>query len=95
MFDGNSYYVAGMYLFPNKVGMGQFQHYARFTSVQPNNSATRQETEVGTNYIISGYNARFAAFWQYGDLASLGTNYADTATGHFANAFKFAFQFQY
>jgi len=95
MFDGNSFYVAGMYLFPNKVGMGQFQPYARFTSVQPNKSATRQETEVGTNYIISGYNARFAAFWQYGDLASLGTNYASNATGHFANAIKFAFQFQY
>ncbi|MSQ77915.1 MAG: hypothetical protein EXR97_05650 [Nitrospiraceae bacterium] len=95
MFDGNSFYVAGMYLFPNKVGMGQFQPYARFTSVQPNNSAAREETEVGTNYIISGFNARFATFWQYGDLASLGTNYASNATGHFANAIKFAFQFQY
>jgi hypothetical protein len=95
MFDGNSYYAAAMYLFPNKVGMGQFQPYARFTSVQPNQSATRQETEVGTNYIISGFNTRFAAFWQYGDLASLGTNYASNATGHFANAIKFAFQFQY
>jgi hypothetical protein len=95
MFDGNSFYVAGMYLFPNKVGMGQFQPYARFTTVQPNNSAAREETEVGTNYIISGFNARFATFWQYGDLASLGTNYASNATGHFANAIKFAFQFQY
>ena len=95
MFDGNSYYGSLMYLFADKVGMGRFQPYARFTSVQPNNSATRQETEVGTNYIISGFNARLAAFWQYGDLASLGTNYASNATGHFGNAFKAAFQVQY
>lgn len=95
MFDGNSYYGSLMYLFADKVGMGRFQPYARFTSVQPNNSATRQETEVGTNYIISGFNARLSAFWQYGDLASLGTNYASNATGHFGNAFKAAFQVQY
>ena len=95
MFDGNSYYGSLMYLFADKVGMGRFQPYARFTSVQPNNSATRQETEVGTNYIISGFNARLAAFWQYGDLASLGTNYASNATGHFGNAVKWAFQVQY
>lgn len=95
MFDGNSYTGNIMYLLPNKVWIGSFQPYARFTSVQPNNSATRQETEVGTNYIISGFNARFATFWQYGDLASLGTNYSSAATGSFANAIKFAFQFQY
>ena len=99
MFDGSSYYATGMYLFPNKVGiaglMGQFQPYVRYTSVLPNNSANRQETEVGTNYIISGFNARLGAFWQYGNLASLGTNYADNATGHHGNAFKVAFQVQY
>jgi hypothetical protein len=99
MFNGTSYYGTAMYLFPDKVGiaglMGQFQPYARYTSVQPNNSADRQETEVGTNYIISGHNARLSAFWQYGNLASLGTNYADNATGHHGNAFKVAFQVQY
>jgi hypothetical protein len=99
MFNGNSYYGTAMYLFPDKVGiaglMGQFQPYARYTTVYPNNSADRQETEVGTNYIISGHNARLAAYWQYGNLASLGTNYADNATGHHGNAFKVAFQVQY
>jgi len=99
MFNGNSYYGTAMYLFPNKGGigqlMGQFQPYARYTTVYPNNSADRQETEVGTNYIISGHNARLAAYWQYGNLASLGTNYADNATGHHGNALKVAFQVQY
>jgi hypothetical protein len=95
MFDGSSYYGTAMYLFPNDIGMGKFQPYGRFTSVQPNNSQDRQETELGTNYIISGHNARLAAYWQYGNLASLGTNYANNATGHFGNAFKLAFQIQY
>ena len=99
MFDGHSYYATGMYLFPDKVGiaglMGQFQPYARYTSVVPNNSQNRQETEVGTNYIVAGHNARLSAYWQYGNLSSLGTNYADTATGGHHNAFKVAFQVQY
>lgn len=95
MFDGNSYTGYALYLFPNEVGIGRFQPYARFTSISPNNSATRQETEAGTNYVISGHNARISAFWQYGDLASLGGNYAPDATGSFSNAFKLAFQLQY
>ncbi|HXX75981.1 MAG TPA: hypothetical protein VEI50_12705 [Nitrospiraceae bacterium] len=99
MFDGHSYYATGMYLFPDKVGiaglMGQFQPYARYTSVVPNNSQNRQETELGTNYIIAGHNARLAAYWQYGNLSSLGTNYSNTATGDHHNAFKVAFQVQY
>lgn len=95
MFDGRSYSGTAMYLFPNNIGMGRFQPYGRFTSVQPNNSENREETELGTNYIISGHNARLAAYWQYGNLASLGTNYAPNATGHFGNAIKLAFQIQY
>src|SRR2546430_9078060 len=99
MFDGNSYYETVMYLFPDKVGIaglrGQFQPYARYTAVYPNNSPDRQETEVGTNYIIAGFNGRLGAFWQYGNLASLGTNYANNATGSHLNAFKVAFQVQY
>jgi hypothetical protein len=99
MFDGSSYYATGMYLFPDKVGiaglMGQFQPYVRYTSVLPNNSQNRQETEVGTNYIVAGHNARLSTYWQYGNLSSLGTNYADNATGGHHNAFKVAFQVQY
>lgn len=99
MFNGHSYYGTFMYLFPDKVGiaglMGQFQPYVRYTSVVPINSQDRQETEVGTNYIISGHNARLAAFWTYGNLSSLGTNYANNATGDHHNAFEVAFQVQY
>jgi len=95
MFDGQSYQGAALFLIPNEIGIGRFQPYARFTSVQPNNSAKRDETEGGVNYIISGHNARISFFSQYGNLASLGTNYAPNATGDQNYAVKVALQLQY
>ena len=95
MFDGLSWTGYALYLFPQEVGIGRFQPYARFTAVQPNDSSKRQENEVGVNYIISGHNARISAFWQGGDLASKGINYAPNAAGNYANAFKLALQIQY
>ena len=95
MFDGMSYQGAALFLIPNEIGIGRFQPYARFTSVQPNNSAKRDETEGGVNYIISGHNARISFFSQYGNLASLGTNYSPTATGDNNYAVKVALQVQY
>jgi hypothetical protein len=100
MFDGLSWTGYAMYLLPNEVGIGKFQPYARFTAVQPNNSTKREETEAGMNYIIAGHNARISAFWQYGDLASKGSQggasiYAPDRLGDRAHAFKLALQFQY
>jgi len=95
IFDGASYQGAGLFLIPNEIGIGRFQPYARYTTVQPNNSKQRQETEGGVNYIISGHNARISAFAQYGNLASLGSNYAPTAQGDDNYAVKVALQIQY
>ena len=59
-------------------------------------AATRDEAEFGTNYIISGHNARISAFYQYGDLATKGLfNWAPTAAGQEVSAFKLALQLQY
>jgi hypothetical protein len=95
IFDGQSYQGAALFLIPNEIGIGRFQPYARYTSVQPNHSAQRNETEGGVNYIISGHNARISFFSQYGNLASLGSNYAPTATGDNNYAVKLALQIQY
>ena len=95
MFDGHSYTGYALYLIPQEVGMGRFQPYSRFTWVQPNQSTNRKETEAGVNYIISGHNARISAFWQYGDLATKGINYAPGVTGDKVNVFKVALQIQY
>jgi len=95
MFDGHSYTGYVLYLIPQEVGMGRFQPYARYTWVQPNQSTNRKETEAGVNYIIAGHNARVSAFWQYGDLATKGINYAPGVTGDKVNVFKVALQIQY
>lgn len=94
MFDGKSWTVSGLYLIPHKIGIGQFQPYGRFTSVQPNHSSNREEIEAGVNYIIDGFNARISAYYQHGDLLMKGLNYAPGVTGQTADVFKISFQLQ-
>ncbi|HIF95385.1 MAG TPA: hypothetical protein EYQ60_20055, partial [Myxococcales bacterium] len=72
LFDGESFSVAGLYLLPNKVGIGQLQPYVRFTGIYPDDSSNRDEFEAGVNYIIDGHNARISLFYQYGDIATKG-----------------------
>lgn len=94
MFDGKSWTVTGLYLIPVKVGIGRFQPYGRFTSVQPNHSSNREEIEGGVNYIIDGFKARISAYYQHGDLATKGLNYAPNVTGNKVDVFKLSFQLQ-
>lgn len=94
MFDGKSWTVTGLYMFPTKIGIGHFQPYGRFTSVQPNRSNNREEIEAGLNYIIDGFNARISAYYQHGDLLMKGLNYAPNVAGQAADVFKISFQLQ-
>lgn len=94
MFDGDSYSLVALYLFPQKVGIGQFQPYVRYTEVSPDSSSDRDEVEGGVNYIIDGHNARISIFYQDGDIATKGLNYAPGVTGDSVGAFKIAFQLQ-
>lgn len=93
-FRGQSWTMYGLYLIPHKVGIGRFQPYGRFTSVQPESSSTREEIEGGVNYIIDNYNARLSAFWQHGDLFTKGLNYAPFAAGNKIDKFTIAVQLQ-
>ena len=93
-FSGQSWTAYGLYLIPHKVGIGRFQPYGRYTSVQPDQSATRTEAEGGMNYVIDGHNARLAAFYQRGNLYTRGLDYSPGASGATINAFKVAFQLQ-
>jgi hypothetical protein len=95
LFDGMSYQADVLFLIPKEIGIGKFQPYARSTSVQPNNSAKRDETEGGVNYVIAGHNARISAFAQYGNLAILDSNYSPTMSGDDNDALKGALQLQY
>jgi len=94
MFDGNSFSLIGLFLFPQEVGIGQFQPYVRYSGIYPVASANRDEFEVGLNYIIDGFNARVSLFYQYGDLATLGLNYAPGASGDNVSAIKLGVQLQ-
>ncbi|MGR9012349.1 MAG: hypothetical protein ACU83U_01780 [Gammaproteobacteria bacterium] len=94
MFDGDAYDVSGMYLFPQKIGIGQIQPYLRFVNVMPNGSSDRNSYEGGLNYVIDGHNARVSLSWEYGDMMTKGLNYSSTATGEKNNAVKVGFQWQ-
>jgi hypothetical protein len=94
VFRGQSWTMYGLYLIPHKVGIGRFQPYGRFTSVQPESSSTREEIEGGVNYVIDGYNARISAFYQHGDLFTKGLNYSPFAIGNKVDKFTVAFQLQ-
>ena len=94
VFDGKSWTVTGLYLIPVKVGIGQFQPYGRFTSIQPNHSSNREEIEGGVNYIIDGFNARISAYYQHGDLYTKALNYAPDVIGQKVDVFKLSFQLQ-
>ena len=95
MFDGDSYSLVGLYLFPQKIGIGKFQPYLRYTEIDPDGSADRDEFEAGLNYIIDGHNARVSMFYQHGDIVTKGlTNYRPTAGGATVDAIRIAIQLQ-
>ncbi len=94
MFDGASFSIVGLYMFPQEFGIGKFQPYGRFTGVYPDNSSDRDEVEAGINYVMDGHNARVSLFYQYGDIATKGLNYAPNADGDKINVVKLAVQFQ-
>lgn len=94
MFEGNAYDFSGMYLFPQKIGIGQVQPYLRYVNVLPSGSTNRNSYEGGVNYIIDGHNAKVSLSYEYGDLMSKGLNYSSTAAGDSGSAIKLGFQLQ-
>jgi hypothetical protein len=97
IFNGHSWTVYGLYLIPHEVGIGRFQPYFRFVSIDPRYSAMRQEWEYGLNYIISGHNARISMYGRYGDIETKGfvNSFGPGATGDKVDSFHVALQLQY
>jgi len=94
MFEGNAYDLSAMYLFPQKVWIGQFQPYLRYVNVDPNGSTSRNAYQAGVNYVIDGHNALISLNYVYGDIATKGLNYTSTATGDNVNSIIVGFQWQ-
>ncbi len=98
IFNGHSWSAYGLYLLPEPVGIGKFQPYMRFTSVNPIYSNVRQEWEGGVNYIISGHNARVSAYYRYGDFNGTPGTFFAPAPGvrnNRVDSFHVALQMQY
>jgi hypothetical protein len=85
LFDGESYFVALAFLFPQKVGVGQFQPYLRFTDNSPSAESIDDSdlTEVGVNYVISGHNTRLNVSYTTGDANLTGSPGSDIDTFSF------------
>ncbi len=75
MFEGNAYDVSGLYLFPQKIWIGQAQPFLRYTNTSPTTSSNRELYEAGVNYIIDSHNAKVSLSYQYGDLLTKGYSY--------------------
>ena len=97
VFSGTSFTGYALYLFPQEVGIGRFQPYGRYTFVNSVYSNSLDEFELGTNYVISGHNARVSAFWRTGSLAPSGgpATVLANAGGVHQDSFHLALQLQY
>ena len=101
MFGGTSWTGYALYLFPQEIGIGRFQPYARYTGLNSEFGGAREEYELGTNYVIAGHNARISTYWRTGNLGTnstfngQNTNYAPGSTGQHVDTFVVALQLQY
>lgn len=96
IFNGHSWFVLGLFLIPHEIGIGRFQPYVRYTSIEPLYSDPRAEWETGVNYVISGFNARVAAYYRYGDIYTKGKdNFGPNVVGDKVDSFHVALQLQY
>jgi len=67
---GDAYMGLIAYLFPNKVGPGQFQPHVRYQDFQGS-----QKLDAGVNYVIKGHNMRFSLIY-----SSIETSGSDTTS---------------
>lgn len=90
LFDGDAWFATAAWLFPQKVGPGQFQPYVRYTENNPSDADSSDLTEFGVNYVISGHNARLNANVSSGDANLSGFPGNDDV-----DAFTFGAQLQF
>ena len=101
MFGGTSWTMYGLYLFPQPIGIGKFQPYARYTGLNAQFAGPREEYELGLNYVIAGHNARISTYWRTGNIGGVGTfngqnlNYGPNSTGQHVDTVVVALQLQY
>jgi hypothetical protein len=85
LFEGDSWKVTGLYLFPQVVGIGKFQPYIAYSEVDPETGADSETFDVGFNYLISGFNSRVMVSYSNTDVSG----------GSDTDMFIVGYQFQY
>ncbi|HSF67238.1 MAG TPA: hypothetical protein VLA67_07385 [Nitrospiraceae bacterium] len=101
MFGGTSWTMYALYLFPQEIGIGKFQPYGRYTGLNAEFAGSRNEFELGMNYVISGFNARISTYWRTGNIGGTSTfngqnlAYGPGSTGAHIDTFVVALQLQY
>jgi hypothetical protein len=95
MFTGTSWTMYALYLFPQEIGIGRFQPYGRYTGINSQFGGASEEYELGSNYVISGHNARISAFWRTGNNPGPGSSFAPGSRGQHVDSFTVALQLQY
>jgi hypothetical protein len=63
---GSAYLIGGAFLFPQQIGLGQFQPAARYQLFE--NNLTHADTrafDLGVNYVIKGHNLNVSADYQH------------------------------
>lgn len=61
-YEGEGYLALAAFLFPQQIGIGQFQPHVRYQNLDADSAADEREiTEVGLTYVIKGHNARVSA----------------------------------
>jgi len=83
--QGKAVSAALGYIFNEKLGWGQFQPFVRYQKFDADSNITTKKYDIGTDYIIKGYNARVAGFYSKQNV----TNQTDT------NSFTVALQVQF
>lgn len=83
---GVAWMVAAAYLLPGKVGIGQFQPFARYQTFNPDAvSSDIKQYDLGVHYVIKGHSARISA--EYSNI--------DSGTGSKQDRFTLGLQLQF
>lgn len=87
---GKAYLLSAAFLFPQKVGWGQFQPFVRHQRYNRDlSNSTNKATDVGLHYIIKGPNAKISAVYTKMDDSRLAPAKTDS------NQYTLGLQLQY
>jgi hypothetical protein len=75
---GLAYVLTLLYLFPDRIGIGQFQPYVQWQEFnQQYTHISLDEIQAGVNYVIAKFNGRASAWYSHGNGVSMGVAYTD------------------